>query len=495
MKLADPRNPVRFNWFADGGFRLDAAPYLSGSYEARKLLELLPGTQPLYELTIGHDGGIFNGPKFSRLYTSDPEYGVPFLGSVDMLGADFTNLPRLHTQTADKFPYLEVEPGMTMITCSGTVGRTTYVRDDMAGFWSSQHTMKVRPNPELVPPGYLYAFLQSKYGVPIVVGAAYGAIIQHIEPHQIADLPVPRFTSGIEREIHELIQRAADLRTRFQAEVTAATCDLFESAGLPEFLDYRWYDQPRATGFRVGDIGPKSLRAMNYDLRARRIGDTIRTVPHRTLGEICERGELSRGNRFERIPTDPGHGMLLVGQEQAFWTRPEGRWIAVKPADMDMLRARDETIVVACQGLLTEGALIGRAAFITGNWLDYVYSEHLLRIRSASSDFPNPYLFAFMRSNVAFRMLRSLVSGTGPQDINSFLRRHIPVPECTPADRGRIAETVRQAYRWRDEADELEDTAQELLEAAIRGAAGTTVRQDGIGLKFTPREADRTDHG
>ena len=42
MKLADLRNPVRFNWLADQGFRLDASPYLSGAYEARKFLERLP---------------------------------------------------------------------------------------------------------------------------------------------------------------------------------------------------------------------------------------------------------------------------------------------------------------------------------------------------------------------------------------------------------------------------------------------------------------------
>ena len=53
------------------------------------------------------------------------------------------------------------------------------------------------------------------------------------------------------------------------------------------------------------------------------------------------------------------------------------------------------------------------------------------------------------------------------------------MPECTPADRERIAETVRQAYRWRDEADEMEDRAQELLEAAVRDAAGADLRQDG----------------
>ena len=77
-----------------------------------------------------------------------------------------------------------------------------------------------------------------------------------------------------------------------------------------------------------------------------------------------------------------------------------------------------------------------------------------------------------------------------------MLRREVPVPECTPADRERIAETVRQAYRWRDEADQMEDRAQELLEAAVRDAAGPDLREDG---DLTPgsleKEADGSGDG
>ena len=84
---------------------------------------------------------------------------------------------------------------------------------------------------------------------------------------------------------------------------------------------------------------------------------------------------------------------------------------------------------------------------------------------------PGAYLFAFLRSEAAFRVLRSMLVGTGPQDIHPELRRQIPVPLCTPADRARIAETVRQAYRDRDEADSKEDEALRLLDEAVREAA------------------------
>jgi len=49
-------------------------------------------------------------------------------------------------------------------------------------------------------------------------------------------------------------------------------------------------------------------------------------------------------------------------------------------------------------------------------------------------------------------------------------------------------------YRWRDEADELEDRAQELLDVAVRDAAGTDLRQDG-GLIPKAEEAGESGDG
>ncbi|WP_419650104.1 hypothetical protein, partial [Thiolapillus sp.] len=64
-----------------------------------------------------------------------------------------------------------------------------YARPDMDGVACSEHVMRVVPNESLIKPGYLYAYLSSRFGVPIVVSGTYGAIIQHIEPHHIAELP------------------------------------------------------------------------------------------------------------------------------------------------------------------------------------------------------------------------------------------------------------------------------------------------------------------
>lgn len=473
MKISDPDTPVRLEWLLNEGARLDARPYVAGSYAAKDLLgKLSVPKQPLHELTTGHDGGIYNGPQFRRVYVTDPDYGVPFMGSADMLEWDLSRLPLLSRSDAysSRLSFLRVEPGMTFISCSGTVGRVMYARGAMAGTWSSQDMIKVVPDPARVPSGYINAFLSSDYGVPILTGSRFGTGIRHLEPSHVANIPVPRFGDEIEGRIHGLIEEAAGLRTDFQRKIVAATEDLFTSAGLPELIDPHWHRRGRDLGFTANASELRTLRALNYAPRARDLLDRLRSVPHRTLGEICEGGQLSRGKRFRRVDTDPGYGYRLIGQRQAFWLRPEGRWVSLNPAEVGEVKAANEMILVAARGTLGENEVYGRAIIATGGWLDFAFSEDFLRIESTDSDFPGAYLFAFFRSEVAFRILRSMSAGSKQQDIHEGLRQEIPVPECPQVDRERIAETVRDAYRARDTADSKEDQALALLDEAVRGA-------------------------
>jgi hypothetical protein len=471
VKVASLDNPVKVDWFFEQGFRLDPAPYLSGALEARKRLEALPNTVRLDRLTAGHNGGVFNGPKFSRLYLNDPEHSVPFLGSTDMLEADFSYLPRLSKDTAAALPYLEVEPGMSLISCSGTIGRMAYVRPDMAGFWSSQHVMKVQADPDKIPAGYLYTFLRSDFGIPMIVSSAYGAIIQHIEPHHLFDLPVPRFDDHLEQRIHDLVEEAAHLRAAFQAGLNSATEDFFRSVGLPELIDYRWHEQDRDLGFAVDGLSPISLRAMNFAGRAQSLINRLKSVPHRTLGDICEGGRLGRSSMFKRIEGDLDYdGVLFVGQRQAWWIRPEDARILSRSTVPPECFVPDETVMIGAQGLPSEGGLLGRAILVSGSWAKHAYTEHLMRVASGDAALPGALLYAFLRTEISMRIFRSTMAGSGPQSLHIGLVRNLPVPVPPGPDADRIAEKVRQAFCDRDRADLLEDEALILLTQAVEGA-------------------------
>jgi hypothetical protein len=311
MKILSFDDPVTSAWPLLNGRRLDSRPYMSGAVEARVLLEKLPAQKiPLKTLTAGYSGGIYNGPQFVRRYVDDPAYGVPFLTSSTMLLSDFSKVGLLSKNDAfsPKLDYLRLEEGMTLISCSGTIGRMVYARPDMAGMWSSQDILKVVPDPAKILPGYLYAYLSSRFGVPLVVEGTYGAVIQHIEPHHIADLPVPRLGEEIEQAAHEGIDRAAQLRSAYQRQVREATDLLFRSVGLRDITAAEWHAAGADLGFAHIARSPASLRALNFNPRLEGILAKLRSVEHLTLGEICQEGMLCRGFRFKRIDCEPEFG-------------------------------------------------------------------------------------------------------------------------------------------------------------------------------------------
>ena len=471
MITSNPDRPVTSSWLHRYGSRLDASTFISGAVEARIALEKLDApTEPLIALTKGHNGGIFNGPKFSRTYVDDPAFGVPFMGSGQMPQADVSNLTLLSKEdaTSDTLAYLEAKEQTTLISCSGTIGRTVYTRSDMEGIWTSQHIMKVVPDESKVPPGYLFAYLSSRYGNTLVTSGTYGAIVQHIEPKHIADLPVPRLGDEVEGEVHRLVQRAAELRARYQANLTEASGRLFDAVGLSDITAHEWHQQGPDLGFQASSADFVTLRALNYNPRAARLLEALRDVPHKTLGQICAGGMLERGPRFKRIDADPAHDVAvrLVGQKQGFWLQPEGRWIS-RSFTPDEVMVPDETTLVAARGTLGENEVYGRAIFVTGDWREHAYTEDFLRVIANDPDVSGAYLFAFMRSETAFRLRRSFSTGSKQQDLQPDLIAALPVPLAPEPERSAIAKLVREAYRGRDQADQAEADAINLVETAI----------------------------
>ena len=473
MKFESFKNArvVRSAWLEKGGRRLDCNPYMSGALEARDALDNLKARKnPLHTLTSGYDGGIYNGPIFRRNYVDTPEHGVQFITSGNMLLADLSNLPLLKKKDAksSRLSYLRLTSGTTIISCSGTIGRMTYVRPDMEGIWSSQDVLKVVPDQAKVPSGYLYAFLSSKYGVPLVVAGTYGAIIQHIEPEHIATIEIPRLGDELERAVNEKIEHAATLRSSYQTKLNRATATLLNHAGLKDCPPNVWNGLEEEIGFPAVVAGARFLRATNYSPRVRKLLDKIKASEAELLGDICNGGHLGTGARFKRIDCDPNEGVRLVGQKQGFWMRPEGRWISPRYAPSEIF-ATDESVMIASSGTLGENEVYCRPIFVTGHWLQYAYTQHFLRVVSGNEDFPGAYLFAFLRSEIAFRALRSMSTGSKQQEIHIALVSQLSIPVLNRELRQEIASLVREAFRERDLANEAEDHAVHLVEASIEG--------------------------
>ncbi|RRI61707.1 methylation-associated defense system restriction endonuclease subunit S MAD5 [Pseudomonas aeruginosa] len=459
---------VRSGWLEEGGRRLDCNPYVSGAQEARDALRLLNARKDaLQTLTAGYAGGIYNGPMFKRNYVESPEYGVPFISSGTILLADLSTLPLLRKKDAEssRLSYLRLRSGMTMISCSGTIGRMTYVRPDMDGIWSSQDVLKVVPDPERIPPGYLHAFLSSRYGVPLVVSGTYGAIIQHIEPVHIADLPVPRFDTPTEHAIATKVDAAALARAEAVELLREAASRLHKRLGLKRPTPIASLPKPD-----VATVSSEAFKdrgdAYYYSARnAESRGALDDVAVNRPLGEVAE---VFIPGIFKRLyASDPQFGSLYITGGDVFELAPTSdKHLMKRVAAEYRLLLKKGMIVVQEAGQL--GGLIGRSVMV-GSYLDgFSCSNNMIRI-VPEDDIDGGYLFSLLTSEHGVRLLSREAAGSSIPHTDEQRVKRIHVPWPSRADREEIGAPAIRARELRDQACIWEREARDILEARILG--------------------------
>jgi type I restriction enzyme S subunit len=450
-------------WLEIEGRRLDCGPYMSGAVEARELLKNL-NTTPLNQLTSNHNGGIFNGPRFPRVYVDDSRHGVPFLGSTDILDADLSYTSLLSRNQVESKPELLIDEGWTLITCSGTIGRMAYARSDMKNMAGSQHFMRVVPDSDIILPGYLFAYLSSRFGVPLVVSGTYGAIIQHIEPHHIAKLPVPRL-GEVEDRAHELVQQAANAHVESIELRNQAGIMVNSICGFPEKL------APAARNF--------AFSAANSNDVLRRLDATFHNPVAQkaeTLTEAADGISLSNAgvdgyesNRLKQVFVEEGYGTPFITSGGIF-----SKTITAERYLRNQLLGEEETWRInECDTLIARsgqvGGIIGRGVWADSRLDGFAASPHILRLRPTIADFPPGYVYAFLcLTDVGYQLLARTAAGSSIPFLPLDAVLEIKVPRKPHLDQRQEIDTlVKRSGELRKRSQELGLEAVSLVERTI----------------------------
>jgi type I restriction enzyme, S subunit len=472
MKVSKLDLPVMSSWMENNGRRLDGSPYLSGAFEAKVILEKLSAKKDaLQEVTKGRLKGIFNGPRFPRNYVENPEYGVSFLGSTDILAADLSSLPLLSKKQVASYPELLIDEGWTLITCSGTIGRMVYSRSDMKGMAGSQHFMRVVPDPDKILPGYLYAYLSSKFGVPLVVFGTYGAIIQHIEPHHIADLPVPRLGKDIEEKVHYLISEAAKIRTEANYRLSLAIRQLesyFNLPYLPKTFEKNEPDVSRASSnFLISRLD--GLFHSNYHKSALEPLLKLPKSSRTNVGAIAN--QVIEPLRFKRVPLDnQDYGIPFFGTSAIMAIEPiPAYYIPKKMPGIERYIVDDKTLLVPRSGQLA--GIIGHVVFPYGSVVGGAVTEDAIRIKTKSKIIAG-YLFVALSSEYGRRQLKARAFGSSIPHLDVRMIRETVIPLLSSNDFEEIGTIGYQIAQARSEAIEKEQLARKLVEEFIESEGG-----------------------
>jgi len=451
---------VPSSWLEHNGRRLDCGPYLSGAMEARELLRRLPAVK---ELLSSITMGIYHAGRESRLWVETDEYGVPFMGSTDVLASDLSNLPLISKKQVRANPNFTIRPGWTLITRSGTIGRMAYARNDMDGVACSEHVMRVVPDTSKVKPGYIYAYMSSKFGLPIVLSGTYGSIIQSIEPQHIADLPVPRL-SGIEEQAHLLIEEAASCRDKASAVIEDAIRKYERLAGLPEL----------PSSVNGGYFGIRTVRSSA--LRGRLDGlfhsayhnkaiDALSAAQYKLIRVADIASSLFEPLRSKRVQIDdPEFGLPFFGTSELMWAEPVPKYMISKRQEhIESFVVTEQTVLIPRSGQLS--GIIGTPVLPYGAMIGGAVSEHAIRIHCKSATDAG-FLFIALKSEYGRRQLKSRAYGSSIPTLDVNQVGNVQVPDIGD-EKAVIGQIAVAATHLRHKAIDLEKQAIQLVEKAI----------------------------
>ena len=452
------------SWLREEGHRLSATPHMSEARAAKQTLETLSIEKHyLSALTRGGTKGILNGPRFARRYVESPEYGVPLLSGSTILQTDISDAPLISKKQAKSMPEIILEEGTTLITSYGTVGRLAYARKDMEGSVGSDNVMKVYPNRNLISPGYLYAFLSSRFGIPIVTVGTSGGTVPFLSPERVYRIPIPRFSKRIEQRVHDLVQEAADLR------VAASTTISNEAGKFDQVIkDIEHERQSPYINYVSSSTIQERFDAQYHDPIVAKIRLKISGQKHASIGDFCSKIFLP--GIFKRIHIDdPRFGAPYFTGASIFCLEPQAKGILSKNTSLfDQVLLEKGTILVQAFG--QDGGLTGRSAWV-GNHLDGCTTTHMLVRLNAKDPELAGYLFAFLQSEAGYRQIACLTYGGSIPHLDENGIATVVIPLMPEDEMRQISKTVIQALDDRDEALSLELEARKLVEKAIEEAA------------------------
>jgi type I restriction enzyme S subunit len=455
--------------FDKTGLRLDCNPYIGGALEALSTLKQLGDKcVALNELTKGYKGGIYNGPVFKRRFVENPDFGVPFLTTATMLRADLRTVPYLSASDAKskKLNYLELVPRMIMISCSGAIGNMVYVREDMKGYWSCQDQLKVSIDHEKVGSGYIYAFLNSKYGLPIITSGTYGAIIQHLEPVHIKDLPVPRLSEEIELKAHGLVETASKYKSEF-IEINkqlAFKCERL--IGWEKNQEY--LKRPLKTNVVSSNFLKISKRmdVSYFSKEEVKISHLLDKMEWKFLDEIAV---INKPGMFKRIITSKKDGGIPfhTGSELFLMDAKPKYYVSKITSNIEQCILEPNWVLI--QGFGQRGGLICRVMLTTENLNGVAATDLQIQVKAKTATDAG-FIFAYLNSDPGYKsLIRLPVGGSIPNLVpRDIAKVKIPWPSSTL--RNEIGSLALKAWKLRDKAQDYEKQAIQMVEDAIKAA-------------------------
>lgn len=446
----------------NNAYRLDASAY---DLEAMEALSRVYHSPYGWVYLWGENGLVkdaYHGPRAKRNYLPT---GIPFIGSSEMLEVKPNPTKFVDKSFLDNYG---VRRGQVLLSCSGTIGRTSFVNRTLEGYCISQHALKITANYA----GYVYAYLSTEVGRSIVKSFTYGAVIDEIEPEHLKNLPIPNAPEEIKRSIHDAVIASYDLRDQSNDLIDEAQRLLYEALGLPEKMDLKpKYYAPQA-GFRCFTMSSNELNnRFDVSYHLPEIKEILSLISKQaaevtTLVDPRISKEIILPGRFKRIYVEKEQGVPFFGGKQLLQLDPSGdKYLSLNNhgdrIDKE-LSIEENMCLVSCSGT------IGKVQIAPRHWNGWAINQHVMRVIPASDEIAG-YIYSWLTSPYCFPLIVRNNYGAVIDEIDDKQLSEVAIPLLKDkAVQSRINDIVLRANELRYQAYLKEQEALQQMEAVLK---------------------------
>ena len=305
--------------------RLDASAYSIEAINAvKKIKKHKNGFSNLYP-NSSFVVNAFHAPRFKRNYIEKTvPNSVGFLGSAEMLNIKPEAIKFIPSKQAEQ-KKLYVTQGTILMSCSGTIGKTTFVNKSLEKFVFSQHIIRLICKKYS---GYVYAFLNTDEAQYQVQALIYGATIPEIEPYHLKKIIIPNAPDSLKKAIHDLVVESYDLRDQSNDLIDQAEQILYEELQLKlvEELETEYFDNSvplrnyitKFSELRLRLDGSYHISEIKTILNA--INLRAKEVIH--IGDKRISSKIILPGRFKRVYVEKHNGIPFSGGKQLLELNP-----------------------------------------------------------------------------------------------------------------------------------------------------------------------------
>jgi hypothetical protein len=152
--------------------------------------------------------------RFKRFYG---DAGIPYMSADELFTVNPVETKRILVKPDDDHEKYFVRRGWILMACSGQVyglnGAALLATEYDERAFFSHDLIRIIPDESKIRAGYLLETLtHPTHGRPLVIRAAYGTSIPHLDPGDISAFPVARIDADEEAAIADLVESAAHSR-------------------------------------------------------------------------------------------------------------------------------------------------------------------------------------------------------------------------------------------------------------------------------------------